>query len=40
MIAAREALSSGQMTRADIAAFIAENVSPDFVAGDPSGAGN
>ena len=36
MIAARESLSSGQMTTADIAAFIATNVSPDFVASDPS----
>ncbi|MDQ3484192.1 MAG: VOC family protein [Actinomycetota bacterium] len=40
MIAAQEALSSGQMTPADIAAFVTENVSPDFVAGDPSGTGN
>ena len=37
MRAAQEALSSGQMTPADIAAFVAENVSPDFVASDPPG---
>lgn len=37
MLAAREALSSGQMTPADIAAFIAANVSPDYVAGDAVG---
>lgn len=35
LVAARDALSSGQMTSADIAAFVAENVSPDFVATDP-----
>lgn len=40
MITARQALASGQMTPADIAAFIAENVSPDMVAGDPSGTGH
>jgi hypothetical protein len=34
MVAAQKALSSGQMTSADIAAFIAENVSPDYVAKD------
>jgi catechol 2,3-dioxygenase-like lactoylglutathione lyase family enzyme len=32
MRAAQAALSSGQMSAADIAAFIAENVGPDFVA--------
>jgi catechol 2,3-dioxygenase-like lactoylglutathione lyase family enzyme len=32
MRAAQEALSSGQMSAADIATFIAENVGPDFVA--------
>jgi catechol 2,3-dioxygenase-like lactoylglutathione lyase family enzyme len=32
MLAAQKALSSGQMTPADIAAFIADNVSPDLVA--------
>ena len=37
MIAAQEALATGQMTSADIAAFISENVGPDLVAGDPSG---
>jgi catechol 2,3-dioxygenase-like lactoylglutathione lyase family enzyme len=36
MIAAQGALASGQMTPADIAAFKAENVSPDFVASDPA----
>ena len=40
MIAAQQALSSGHMTPADIAAFIAENVSPEFVVDDPSGTGN
>ena len=40
MIAAREALSSGQMTPADIAAFVAKNVDPAFVAGHQSGQGN
>ena len=40
MDAAREALSSGQMTPADIAAFIAANVSPDYVAGDRPGTEN
>ena len=34
MLAARKALSSGQMTPADIAEFITENVSPDLVAKD------
>jgi len=37
MIAAQRALASGQMTSADIAAFIAENVDPSFVPGIPSG---
>jgi glyoxylase I family protein len=36
MIAAQDALASGQMTATDIAAFIAKNVSPDFVAVDAS----
>ena len=40
MIAAQQALSSGQMTPADIAAFVAENVSPDFVVDDPAGTEN
>ena len=30
--AAQTALASGQTTPADIAAFVAENVTPDFVA--------
>lgn len=33
MIAAQQALSSGHTTTADIAAFVAENVSPEFVPG-------
>jgi len=37
MIAAQRALASGQMTSADIAAFIAENVDLCFVPGIPSG---
>ena len=40
MIAAQKALSSGQMSSADIAAFVAENVSPDVVAADPSATGH
>ena len=36
MIAAQNALASGQMTSADIAAFIAENVDPGFVPGSAS----
>jgi len=40
MIAAQRALASGQMTSADIAAFIAENVDPSFVPGIPSGSEN
>lgn len=35
MVAAQSALATGQKSAADIAAFIAENVSPDFVAADP-----
>jgi len=34
MIAAQKALSSGHMTPADIAAFVTEHVSPDFVVAD------
>ena len=37
MIAARNAMSSGQLTPAEIGAFIADNVDPSFVAGEQSG---
>lgn len=36
MVAAQSALAAGQLTADDIAAFIAENVGPDFVAAHPS----
>ena len=37
MIAAKHTMSSGQLTPAEIGAFIAEHVDPAFVAGRPSG---
>jgi glyoxylase I family protein len=40
MHAAQEALASGQMTPAEIAAFVAANVGADYVAGDPSREGD
>jgi catechol 2,3-dioxygenase-like lactoylglutathione lyase family enzyme len=36
MTAAQAVLASGRTTSADIAAFIAEHVTPDFAIGDPS----
>ena len=40
MIAAQRPWPQDQMTSADIAAFIAENVDPSFVPGIPSGSEN